>query len=298
LFQANLPKQFWSYAVSHAVYLINRIPSPVLNNKSPYFLVHQKLPDLTHLRIFGTLVYAITLQNQRTKLASRARKSIFLGYRPGVKGVVLFDINNRDIFVSRNVTHHENIFPYQNKHQTSPWSYYPSTASPFFSPPSTSIDSTPTTLVPSSTSTTNNTPNLAPSTINYDTTIDDPNSCFVDHSTINAPHTQPVLSTNHSIPLQTTSLDPSSSTSDTNTAPVPLPPTTSPRPQRLRHAPAHLKDYVCNSSTDSHAPISSGTTHPISLFHSFHHLSPSHKAFSVSLSLTTEPKTYDEACKS
>jgi hypothetical protein len=66
----------------------------------------------------------------------------------------------------------------------------------------------------------------------------------------------------------------------------------------LRHAPAHLKDYVCNSSTDSHAPISSGTTHPISLFHSFHHLSPSHKAFSVSLSLTTEPKTYDEACKS
>jgi hypothetical protein len=59
-----------------------------------------------------------------------------------------------------------------------------------------------------------------------------------------------------------------------------------------------LKDYVCNSSTDSHAPISSGTTHPISLFHSFHHLSPSHKAFSVSLSLTTEPKTYDEACKS
>jgi hypothetical protein len=77
LFQANLPKQFWSYAVSHAVYLINRIPSPVLNNKSPYFLVHQKLPDLTHLRIFGTLVYATTLQNQRTNTTTE--KGFYIG---------------------------------------------------------------------------------------------------------------------------------------------------------------------------------------------------------------------------
>jgi hypothetical protein len=70
------------------------------------------------------------------------------------------------------------------------------------------------------------------------------------------------------------------------------------RPQRIRHAPAYLKDFVCTSSTISHDPISSGIAHPISHFHSLHHLSSSHKAFSVSLSHTTEPKTYDEACKS
>jgi hypothetical protein len=59
-----------------------------------------------------------------------------------------------------------------------------------------------------------------------------------------------------------------------------------------------LKGFVCNFSTASHAPISLGTTYPISHFHSFDFLSPSHKAFSVSLSHTTEPKSYDEACKS
>jgi hypothetical protein len=38
LFQSHLPKQFWSYAVTHAVFLMNRIPSPTLNNKSLVFL--------------------------------------------------------------------------------------------------------------------------------------------------------------------------------------------------------------------------------------------------------------------
>ena len=36
LFHAYLPKCFWSYVVSHAVYLINRMPTPVLHQKSPF----------------------------------------------------------------------------------------------------------------------------------------------------------------------------------------------------------------------------------------------------------------------
>jgi len=34
MFQSKLPKKFWSYVVLHAVYLINRIPTMILNNKS------------------------------------------------------------------------------------------------------------------------------------------------------------------------------------------------------------------------------------------------------------------------
>jgi hypothetical protein len=58
LFQANLPKTFWSYAVQHAVYLINRIPSSVLKNKSPYELLHNEKPQIEHLKVFGSLAYA------------------------------------------------------------------------------------------------------------------------------------------------------------------------------------------------------------------------------------------------
>jgi hypothetical protein len=45
LFQAKLPKTFWSFAISHSTYLINRIPTPLLNNKSPFELQNKALKN-------------------------------------------------------------------------------------------------------------------------------------------------------------------------------------------------------------------------------------------------------------
>ena len=36
LHSANLPLSFWSYAFQTAVYLINRMPTPILENNSPF----------------------------------------------------------------------------------------------------------------------------------------------------------------------------------------------------------------------------------------------------------------------
>jgi hypothetical protein len=76
--------------------------------------MHKMHPDLHQLKNFGSLAHASTLQAHRSKLAPRARKCIFLGYKSGMKGVVLLDIHSKQIFVSRNVTHHECILPYQS----------------------------------------------------------------------------------------------------------------------------------------------------------------------------------------
>jgi IS30 family transposase len=78
LFQANLPKSFLSFVVQHATYLINRLPTNVLNNKSPYELMHNDIPSLEHLKVFSSLAYASTLQSHTTKLEPRSRKCIFL----------------------------------------------------------------------------------------------------------------------------------------------------------------------------------------------------------------------------
>lgn len=121
LFQANTPNFFWSYAVTHVVYIINRIPSPILNNKSPYLMIFNKEHDLYSLKVFGYLTYDATIQSQRTNLDPRGRKCIFLGFKQGTKGVILLDLNNHDIFTSRNITHHEHIFPFNPN-----WKYYPS----------------------------------------------------------------------------------------------------------------------------------------------------------------------------
>jgi hypothetical protein len=125
LFQANLPKSFWSFAVQHATYLLNRLPTSVLDNKSPYELMHNDSPSLEHLKVFGSLTYASTLQSHRTKLEPRSRKCIFLGYRQDVKGVILYDLNSKEIFLSRNVVHHDHILPYHCSTRPA-WHYHTS----------------------------------------------------------------------------------------------------------------------------------------------------------------------------
>lgn len=61
LFQSYLRKTFWSYALYHSVHLINILPSPVLNNKTPFELLHNTPPTFMDLKIFGCLGFASTL---------------------------------------------------------------------------------------------------------------------------------------------------------------------------------------------------------------------------------------------
>lgn len=77
LFQSKLPKQYWSYAIMHATYIINRVLSPLLDNKSPYTLLHGSLPDLHSLKVFASLYHASTLHAHRNKLEPRAKKCMF-----------------------------------------------------------------------------------------------------------------------------------------------------------------------------------------------------------------------------
>jgi len=77
LFQSKLPKIFWSYVVLHAVFLINRVPTPLLKHKSPYQILYDALPDIHSFKVFGCLRFASTLLAHRSKLQSRAKKSVF-----------------------------------------------------------------------------------------------------------------------------------------------------------------------------------------------------------------------------
>lgn len=98
LFKSKLAKHFQSYAITHATYLINRIPSPIIQNEAPFYVRFGVNFDLNELKLFGSLCYASTIQSHRTKLDPRSRKCLLLGYKPNVKEVVLLDLNTKSIF--------------------------------------------------------------------------------------------------------------------------------------------------------------------------------------------------------
>ena len=113
--QSNMPKTFWNHADCHAVFLINRQPSKILSGVSPFQVLHNKIPNIENLKVFGCLWYSTTLAANRHKLDSRARKGVFLGYKPGMKGYVIYDLKTREIYVSRNVSFYEEHFPFSIK---------------------------------------------------------------------------------------------------------------------------------------------------------------------------------------
>ena len=54
---AGIPNTYWSYSFAAAVYLINRMTTPVLANSSPFQVLFQTPPNYIKLRTFGCLCY-------------------------------------------------------------------------------------------------------------------------------------------------------------------------------------------------------------------------------------------------
>jgi len=48
MFQSNLPKHFWSYAIKHAAFLINCVPSPVIKNKTSFWITISRISWFFH----------------------------------------------------------------------------------------------------------------------------------------------------------------------------------------------------------------------------------------------------------
>lgn len=104
-----MPKIYWSYAFSAAVYLINRLLTPTLSLLSPYHKLFGVAPNYQKLRIFGCLWFPWLRPYATNKLDDRSKRCVFLSY--SLTQSAYLEPHSGQIYTSRHVQFVETEFP-------------------------------------------------------------------------------------------------------------------------------------------------------------------------------------------
>jgi transposase InsO family protein len=111
LSQSKLPMSYWSYAISTAAHLINKLPTPNLGNQSPWETLYHVSPDLTHLKTFGCECFPLLTPYTSHKLFPKTTPCVFIGYPLNTKGYYCLNPTTNRIYTSRHVLFNETVFP-------------------------------------------------------------------------------------------------------------------------------------------------------------------------------------------
>nr|GEW73107.1 putative ribonuclease H-like domain-containing protein [Tanacetum cinerariifolium] len=87
----------WAEAVATGCYTQNQAIEQLCYGKTPYELLHNKLPDVSLLYVFGTLCYPTNDSENLGKLQPKADIGIFIGYAPTKKAFKIYDRRTRRI---------------------------------------------------------------------------------------------------------------------------------------------------------------------------------------------------------
>ncbi|CAL9000175.1 unnamed protein product [Prunus brigantina] len=112
LLTAHLPLTFWVEAFCTAVYLINRLPTPLLQWDTPFRRLFRKDPDYSFIRTFGCTCFPYLGAYVSNKLQPRSLACVFLGYSATHRGYRCYHPPTGRVYTSRHVVFHEHDFLY------------------------------------------------------------------------------------------------------------------------------------------------------------------------------------------
>ncbi|KAK9131646.1 hypothetical protein Scep_011174 [Stephania cephalantha] len=112
LAHSKVPLKYWWDACSTAAFIINRLPTKVLNGISPFEKLFHESPDYNLLRVFGCACFPYLRPYNDHKYQFRSEKCIFL-YSSQHKGYKCLSPSGK-VYITRNVVFHENDFPYHS----------------------------------------------------------------------------------------------------------------------------------------------------------------------------------------
>lgn len=102
LMNSTLNREYWSDALSYAVWTTNRSPTRTkAGQKTPFKVYTGRLPSMRHAHVFGARGVYLALSVDRKKLDSHSRDCIFLGVLPHGDGVKVLDTITRKVVKTR-----------------------------------------------------------------------------------------------------------------------------------------------------------------------------------------------------
>jgi hypothetical protein len=107
LSHSHLSQNYWVEAFNTSIFLINRLPTTVLRNKSHYQVLLNKDPDYSILRIFGCACYPLLRLYTNHNMQFRSQKCIFFEYSAHHKGYRCLDQFSNRVYLSKHVVFDE-----------------------------------------------------------------------------------------------------------------------------------------------------------------------------------------------
>jgi hypothetical protein len=104
--QRGMPAVLWGEAVVTAIYILNCLPNKALKGKTPYEAWHGRKPAVSHLRVFGCLMFAKE-RGHVGKLDDRSTPRVFIGYAEGLKAYHILDSVTQRVCTARDVVFNE-----------------------------------------------------------------------------------------------------------------------------------------------------------------------------------------------
>jgi hypothetical protein len=111
LIQASLPGRYWAEGLHTATYLLNRLPTTMIQAACPHLALFGSTPSYEHLRVFGCTCYPNTTATTAHKLSPRSTRCVFLDYSADYKGYRCLDLSINRLIVFRHVVFDEDNFP-------------------------------------------------------------------------------------------------------------------------------------------------------------------------------------------
>ena len=109
--EACAPQSWWEFAVLHALHCYNRTPVSRLDWQTPYYVLNNEIPNISHLRVFGCGAYVHIPEARRTnKLSPKSELMIYLGRQAGMKADTFMRTPNT-LFYSDKALFDELYFP-------------------------------------------------------------------------------------------------------------------------------------------------------------------------------------------